>query len=262
MTFNEDIFKNINELINNLPFDVYKENKELIFDIINGVSDLLKDNTDLRCDNELLTSYADINEDLYNLDIVDSNLNEYDSPYGDGDQQEDCDEDFDDDDEDEDDIDDDDFESIHIIDDEDCCDSLKRGTVSFHKTEPITEDNVNFNLEPTILKHLVKFLYCGADDLEESDFLKVQVVEEYQIKNAYITTKYVPTGRAYCNSTASDYYYIQEQLGLVYNGRHRYCISGPLLNKRYESVICEVYEVASRDEISYSLNYQLTFKNF
>ena len=199
---------------------------------------------------------------MYNLDIVDSNLNEYDSPYGEQIAiQED--EDFDDDDEDEDDIDDDDFESIHIIeDDEDCCDSLKRGTVSFHKTEPITEDNVNFNLEPTILKHLVKFLYCGADDLEESDFLKVQLVEEYQIKNAYITTKYVPTGRAYCNSTASDYYYIQEQLGLVYNGCHRYCISGPLLNKRYESVMCEVYEVASRDEISYSLNYQLTFKNF
>lgn len=249
MTFNEDIFKKINELINNLPFDIYKENKDLIFDIINEVSDLLKDNTDLRCDNELLTSYADINEDLYNLDMADCDLNEYHSLYGDGDQQEDCDEDLDDEDEDD-------------IDDDDWCDSLKNGTLSFNKFEPITKDNVDFNLEPTILKHLVKFLYCGADDLEESDFLKVQVLAECGDDTAYVMTKYVPTGRAYCNSTASDYYYIQEQLGLVYNGRHRYSISGPLLDKQYKSVMCEVYEVASRDEISYSLNYQLTFKNF
>lgn len=263
MTFNEDIFKNINELINNLPFDVYKENKELIFDIINGVSDLLKDNTDLRCDNELLTSYADINEDLYNLDIVDSNLNEYDSPYGEkiAIQQ---DEDFDDDDDIDDDIDDDDFESIHIIeDDDDCCDSLKRGTVSFHKTEPITEDNVNFNVEPTILKNLLEFTCCNYEnELNESDFLEVTVLDDHRPGNTYVMTKYINKGHTYCNSNPVAYYRIVEIPDLVSNGRHRYSISGPQLDDRYESIMCEVYELASRDEISYSLNYQLTFKNF
>lgn len=251
MTFNEDVFKNINELINNLPFDVYKENKKLIFTIINDIGELLKTNAVVMSDNSKLKSYRDINKDLELLDFVDYNLTERDFPYGE--PRIDC-----DDDEDEEDFNEEDFELIERNNPS----NKTNGMISFQKTEPITKDNVDFKVERTILKHLVKFLYCGADDLEESDFVNVIIVDEVRLGDTYTITKYIPTGHAYCNSNKVDYYCIRELPDLVINGRHRYSINGPLLDERYKSVMCEVYEIASRDEISYSLNYELVFKNF